>query len=107
MFSSVGTPSAIKFSSPSGDGVSSRLERRSVTTRLTSFRHLHVAAAQSRFDVGDRNPQLRGDDAACERGVDVADDDDQVRLFLEADPLSNSTITRAVCSACDPDPTPI
>jgi hypothetical protein len=45
--------------------------------------HGAVEAAQARFDVNDGNAQLGGDKRASERGVDVADNEDGVRVRVE------------------------
>ncbi len=44
--------------------------------------HRAVEAAQARFDVHDRNKLLRRDQRRRQRRVDVADDDNRVRLHL-------------------------
>ncbi len=51
------------------------------------FGHGPVEAPQSGLDVGDGDAQLGADDAAGERRVDVADDDDQVGPLGLADLL--------------------
>ena len=61
--------------------------------------HAPVAAAQARLEMHDRNPQLRADHRARGGRIDVADDDDPVRLARRAHTFSYAIITPPVCSA--------
>ena len=46
------------------------------------LRHRPVKAAQSRLDVGDDDPQLRGSESGRHRGVDIAEDDHDVGALV-------------------------
>ena len=70
------------------------------------FGHRPVERTQPGLDVGDRHAALRGDQRAGERRVDVADRRRPGRRRCASSHSSNAIITRAVCTACEPEPTP-
>ena len=64
----------------------------------------HVARAQSRFDVSDTDAEFFGREGTRECRIHVSDDDHPIRTMFQADRLE-AIIIRAVCSACEPEPT--
>ncbi len=52
------------------------------------FGHGTVKTAEACFDVGDTNAKLHGGKRNRDRGIDVADDEDEVRLAFDKDGLN-------------------
>ena len=57
-------------------------DRWSVTIRLVSSGIVAVEAPKARFEMGDRDPELRGAQGRAEGRVDVAGHDDEVGALL-------------------------
>ena len=76
------------------------------------FRHAAIEGTKTRFDVSDQRPGSTGvignlgcNESAGDCRVNVADDDQQVRLFPSR-ASSNLFMISAVCTACEPGPAP-
>jgi len=101
-----GTPSLNRFSSPSGEGVRRISASRSVTTRLTSsgMRMSKLRSPASTWATGIQSLAA----TTLQASVELTSPTTTTRSGLRSrQTFSNSTMTRAVCSAWDPEPTPM
>ena len=77
-----------------------------MTTRLISSGIVSVEAPQARLDVGDRDAELGGHEAAASVEFTSPYDDHDGRLGARRSAGSSATSSAAVCAAWLPDPTP-
>ena len=68
--------------------------------------HRAVEAAQPRLEVGDRDPELGGDERRGERRVHVAGNDHEVRALASRHGLEPLHHARRLLARGVPDPTP-
>lgn len=81
-----------------------QIRDRVCTQPVNLLRHGHIARAQARFDVRNTDAEFLCGERAGDRRVHVADDDHPIRAMFQAR-RSNAIMVRAVCSACEPEPT--
>ena len=70
------------------------------------FRHAAVETAQSRFDMGDRDTCLGGNQRRRHGGIHVAHNAAGDRAGARRTPAPAAASSLAVCDVCEPPPTP-
>ena len=102
----VALPSRSRLSRASGEWMNSRSEIASVTSRLISSGMVRSKLRRPASTCPTGTPSFAATSAARERRVHVAGHEHEVGLAPRAATGSRRSITRAVCCACEPEPTP-